>query len=89
MEKLFELLMVISLDAAMLVLVCLTIKGKINRSYARLGALTMGVGFVLGVGARCIDGVNLLLIPDALGAMLSYTAVLMSFPGKKAEEACK
>ncbi|MDY4230858.1 MAG: hypothetical protein SOX74_02095 [Candidatus Faecousia sp.] len=52
-------------------------------------ALTMGVGFVLGVVARCIDGVNLLLIPDALGAMLSYTAVLMSFPGKKAEEACK
>ena len=56
-------------------------------AHARLIAVTMGIGFILGVIGRCIDGVNLLLIPDALGAVLSYTAVLLTVPAKKGESA--
>lgn len=87
MDKIFEFLMAVALDAAMLSLVVSLAKkdGK-TLPHARLTAVTMGIGFILGVIARCIDGVNLLLIPDALGAVLAYTAVLLTIPPKKSEE---
>ena len=85
MDRIFEFLMAVALDAAMLILVISLVKKKNVIANARLIAVTMGIGFILGVVGRCIDGVNLLLIPDALGAMLSYTAVLLTVPPKKDE----
>lgn len=85
MDKIFEFLMAVALDAAMLVLVVTLAKKEKSIAHARLIAVTMGIGFILGVIGRCIDGVNLLLIPDALGAVLSYTAVLLTVPAKKGE----
>ena len=87
MDKFFEFLMAVALDAAMLILVITLAKKEKTIAHARLIAVTMGIGFILGVIGRCIDGVNLLLIPDALGAVLSYTAVLLTVPAKKGESA--
>ena len=87
MDKIFEFLMAVALDAAMLILVVTLAKKEKTIAHARLIAVTMGIGFILGVIGRCIDGVNLLLIPDALGAVLSYTAILLTVPAKKGESA--
>ena len=85
MDNIFEFLMIVALDIAMLSLVISLAKGN-NVPHARLTAVTMGIGFLFGVIARCIDEVDFLLIPDALGAVLAYTAVLLTVPARKSEK---
>lgn len=80
MKGLLEILMELSLDAAMLTLVInlarRTIRGN---GYLRLLSVTMGIGFVLGIVGRCIDGASALLILDVLGLILSGAAAFFTF----------
>ena len=52
---------------------------------ARLLSATFGIGFIIGTVAAGIRGINAFIIPDALGFILSYTAFLFTFPGRKSE----
>ena len=63
MDRLFEILMTLCLDAAMLVFVLsLARSGGKSVAHARLISITMSVGFLLGAAAHCIDGVNAALL---------------------------
>ncbi len=76
-----EMIIGILLDIAMLLFI-LNIVHKINsrNTTERFTALTMGVGFLIYCISRAIAGESYaLLIPGALGFMLSYTAFLFTF----------
>lgn len=52
---------------------------------ARLISATFGIGFIIGTVAAGIRGINIFIIPDALGFIISYTAFLFTFPKKQSE----
>ena len=52
---------------------------------SRIIAATFGIGFVMGTISAGLRGALPLVVPDALGFMLSYTAFLFTFPGRKSE----
>ena len=52
---------------------------------ARLISVTFGIGFVIGTVSAGIRGINVFVIPDVLGFILSYTAFLFTFPEIKSE----
>lgn len=52
---------------------------------ARLISVTFGIGFVIGTVSAGIRGINVFVIPDVLGFILSYTAFLFTFPERKSE----
>ena len=86
MEITLELIADICVDIAMAILLwnLISKKGKRMRC-ARLLSATFGIGFIIGTVAAGIRGINAFIIPDALGFILSYTAFLFTFPGRKSE----
>lgn len=86
MEITLELIADICVDIAMAILLWNLISKKGKRiPCARLLSATFGIGFVIGTVAAGIRGINALIVPDALGFILSYTAFLFTFPGRKSE----
>mgnify|MGYP006886765848 FL=1 len=86
MEITLELIADICVDIAMAILLwnLISKKGKLIPC-ARLLSATFGIGFIIGTIAAGIRGINAFIIPDALGFILSYTAFLFTFPGRKSE----
>ena len=81
-----ELIADICVDLAMAILLWnLISKGTKPIPGSRLIAATFGVGFVMGTISAGLRGALPLVVPDALGFMLSYTAFLFTFPGRKSE----
>lgn len=86
MEITLELIADIFVDIAMAILLWNLISKKGKRiPCARLLSATFGIGFIIGTVAAGIRGINAFIIPDALGFILSYTAFLFTFPGRKSE----
>ena len=86
MELALELITDICMDIGMAILwVSLIRRGGARVPGARLLSATVALGFVFGTVAAGMRGVNAFVIPDALGFILSYSAFLFTFPGKKAE----
>ncbi len=86
MEITLELIADICVDIAMAILLWNLISKKGKRiPCARLLSETFGIGFIIGTVAAGIRGINAFIIPDALGFILSYTAFLFTFPGRKSE----
>lgn len=86
MELALELITDICMDIGMaILLVSLIRRGGAWVPGARLLSATVGLGFVFGTIAAGMRGINAFVIPDALGFILSYSAFLFTFPGKKAE----
>lgn len=86
MEVTLELIADICIDIGMAVLLWNLISKKGKRiPCARIISATFGVGFIIGTVAAGIRGINAFIIPDALGFVLSYTAFLFTFPGRKSE----
>ncbi|HBF14189.1 MAG TPA: hypothetical protein DDW30_00610 [Clostridiales bacterium] len=86
MKLALELITDICLNIAMATLLVGLIRRRGERiPCARLLSATVGLGFVFGTVAAGMRGINAFVIPDALGFILSYSAFLFTFPGKKAE----
>ena len=86
MNVTLELIADICVDLAMAVLLWnLISKGGKPIPGSRLIAATFGIGFVMGTIAAGLRGAVPLVIPDALGFMLSYTAFLFTVPERKSE----
>ena len=82
METVFECLMLMAFIIAMCVLIYRFAKNKSeNKQKERMVALTMAIGFVIGVVKELIfPPVRFVLILYAIGAVLAYTAIAFSFP---------
>lgn len=90
MNVTLELIADICVDLAMAILLWkLIAKGGKPIPGSRLIAATFGIGFVAGTIAAGLRGAVPLVILDALGFMLSYTAFLFTFPGRKSEGGSK
>lgn len=86
MELALELITDICIDIGMAILLFTLIRKSGKRiPGARLLSATVGLGFVFGTIAAGMRGINAFVIPDALGFILSYSAFLFTFPGKKPE----
>ena len=86
MEIALELIADICVDIGMAIFLWNLIRKNGKRiPCARLISTTFGVGFVIGTVAAGIRGMSVFIIPDALGFLLSYTAFLFTFPGRKSE----
>lgn len=86
MEITLELIADICVNIAMAILLWNLISKKEKRiPCARLLSATFGIGVIIGTVAAGIRGINAFIIPDALGFILSYTAFLFTFPGRKSE----
>ena len=81
MELALELITDICIDIGMAILLFTLIRKSGNR----ILSATVGLGFVFGTIAAGMRGINAFVIPDALGFILSYSAFLFTFPGKKSE----
>lgn len=91
MELLFEVLMSVMLDAAMIVLVVQLIKMPAEkRKNYRLLSGTFAAGFVFGIAAKCLFCKNnFVAILFAVGFILAYTAFVFTFPEKRRQhEGC-
>ena len=82
METVFECLMLMAFIIAMCVLIYRFAKNKSeNKQNERMVALTMAIGFAIGVVKELIfPPVRFVLILYAIGAVLAYTAIAFSFP---------
>lgn len=86
-ELILEMAGDICLDIAMAILLWnLICKSRRCIPGARLIAIAFGIGFAIGTVESGLRGLNVFIIPDALGFILSYTAFLFTFPGRKPEE---
>ncbi len=84
MELLFEVLMSVMLDAAMIVLILKLIKmpGEKRKNYRVLSG-TFAAGFIFGIAAKCLFAQShLVTILFAVGFILAYTAFVFTFPEK-------
>ena len=82
-----ELVADICVDLAMAVLLWnLISKDAKPISGSRLIAVTFSIGFVVGTISAGLRGSIPLVISDALGFMLSYTAFIFTFSGRKSED---
>ncbi len=86
METFLEMAADICLDIAVAALLLNVIRGgERQMPGARLTAAVFAVGFVLGTVSSGLRGINLYIVPDVLGFVLSYTAFVFTFPRKKSE----
>ena len=86
MELIFEGIMLLCLCSAMGIMLCRFAREKsIHVKLDRTIVITMGVGFVVGAISKMFSPqVEWTLVLYVIGAYLSYTATLFSFP-----ELCK
>lgn len=78
-------MMVALFDLAMLGMTLELARGERSaRPHARMLALVMGVGFLIGAVNHCCAGGTVALLLYALGFMLSYTAFLLTVPERRA-----
>ncbi len=86
METIIEAIMGVMFDAAMVLLIMrlLGAAEKEEKKKYRFISAVFVVGFLLGTASKCLSGGSpLTLILFALGFMLSYTAFVFTFPGKR------
>lgn len=85
METIIEAIMGIMFDAAMVLLIMRLLGAeKEEKKKHRFISAVFVVGFLLGTASKCLSGGSpLTLILFALGFMLSYTAFVFTFPGKR------
>lgn len=85
METIIEAIMGVMFDAAMVLLIMrLLVAEKEEKKKYRFISAVFVVGFLLGTASKCLSGGSpLTLILFALGFMLSYTAFVFTFPGKR------
>ncbi len=85
MELIFEIVMGVMFDIAMHLLVLrLAKQEEQDRGKCRFISITFGIGFLLGIIAKCLAGGDYIVLAlFALGFMLSYTAFLFTFPEKE------
>ena len=84
MELALELITDICIDIGMAILLFTLIR-KSGKRIPGARLLSATVGLVFGTIAAGMRGINAFVIPDALGFILSYSAFLFTFPGKKSE----
>lgn len=86
MELIFEGIMLLCLCSATAIMLCRFAREKsIHVKLDRAIVITMGIGFVIGAISKMLSPqVECTLILYVIGAYLSYTATLFSFP-----KACK
>ena len=82
MENIFEGIMLICLCLGVAVMLCRFSRGRsVHIKLDRVIVITMGIGFVLGAVAKAISSpVEWTFALYVIGAYLSYTATLFSFP---------
>lgn len=81
-----ELIADICVDLAMAVLLWnLISKSGKPIPGSRIIAATFGIGFAIGTISAGLRGAVPMVIPDVLGFMLSYTAFVFTFSGRKSE----
>lgn len=91
MELLFEIVMIVFLDAAMLFLICTVFKAdETKRKSYRFLSGTLAMGFLCGVVAQIIFGRNVaMMILMYLGFILSYSSFVFTFPERgQLDESC-
>lgn len=83
METLFEGFMLIAFIIGICSMIyCFALNKTMTPLLDRGISITMGVGFVIGAVNRAMTApVKWTFVLYILGAMLSYTAILFSFPG--------
>lgn len=85
MQLLFEIVMCVFLDAAMLALLLTVFKAETaaKKGY-RLGSGTFAVGSLCGAFAQILFGGSIaVMVLFALGFMLAYTAFVFTIPDRR------
>ena len=85
MENVMEAIMVVSLCIAVGVMLCRFVTDRsVHKKQDRFTVITIGIGFVIaGMGKALMDPIAWVFILYIVGAWLSYTAAVFSFPSKE------
>ena len=85
MKSIMEALMILCLCAAVGIMLYRFLKGRsVHKAMDRSAVITIGIGFIAGAVTKAIaDPVEWTFVLYISGAMLCYTATLLSFPEKE------